>query len=151
MPAVLSFLIKPLDDQGPEVLTLTLVVDDTPLGELIERFEREQSFEPAGGYGGIIPGFFRYGPLNRYFLGESESEYFSRNRAYYLLGCQCGEVGCWPLSARISKTETEIVWDHFAQEHRPERDYSRFGPFRFEFTQYSTTVAGLESRFKART
>lgn len=150
MPSVLSFLIKPLDDHGPAVLTVTPVVDGTPLSELIECFEREQGFEPAGGYGGIIPDLFDFGPLDRYFLGESESEYFSHDRACYLLGCQCGEVGCWPLSARISKTETEIVWDRFAQEHRLHRDYSHFGPLRFEIMRYSTTIVELKSRFKAR-
>jgi hypothetical protein len=38
---ILSFLIKPLDEHGPEVLTLTPVINDVPVTELIERFERE--------------------------------------------------------------------------------------------------------------
>ena len=102
----LSFLIKPLDDHGSEVLTLTPVINDVPLTDLIERFEREHGMEPAGGYGGLVPSFFRYGPLNRYFLGQSEDELFQKKGEHYLLACKCGEVGCWPLSARITAIES---------------------------------------------
>jgi hypothetical protein len=73
-----------------------------PLPEMIASFEREHHFEPAGGYGGLIPEWFKYGPLDRYFLGDFDRDsYFARMDRVYLLGCQCGEVGCWPLIARI--------------------------------------------------
>ena len=147
MNDTLSFLIKPLDDHGPEVLTLTPAINKIPLTELIENFEREHGMEPAGGYGGIIPAFFRYGPLDRYLLGQSEDERFNSKGEYYLLACQCGEVGCWPLSARITATDKNIVWDHFVQEHRRERDYSGFGPFTFELHAYENTIAEIAARF----
>lgn len=147
MSDLLSFLIKPLDDHGPDVLTLTPVINDVPLTDLIERFEREHGMEPAGGYGGLVPSFFRYGPLDRYFLGKSEDELFQQKGEYYLLACKCGEVGCWPLSARITTTESSVVWDCFAQEHRRERDYSGFGPFTFELHNYKERIAEIAGRF----
>jgi hypothetical protein len=145
---ILSFLVKPSDDHDPEVLTLTPAIDDVPLTELIEHFERERGMEPVGGYGGLVPSFFCYGPLDRYFLGRSEGEFFKKKSEYYLLGCQCGEVGCWPLSARITATEDSVVWDRFAQEHRRERDYSAFGPFTFELPAYKKTIEEISSRFR---
>jgi hypothetical protein len=122
------------------------VVDRTPLSEMISAFEREQHFEPAGGYGGLIPEWFRYGALDRYFLGDFEEDsYFARLERVYVLGCQCGEVGCWPLLARISVGNVSVTWDSFQQPHRKERDYSSFGPIVFDAQQYREAIAALRS------
>lgn len=147
MNDTLSFLIKPLDEHGPAVLTLTPVINKVPLTNLIESFERDHAMESAGGYGGLVPAFFRYGPLNRYFLGQSEDEHLKKKGEYYLLACRCGEVGCWPLSARITATDIYVVWDRFAQEHRRERDYSSFGPFTFELHAYKKAIGDIAVRF----
>jgi hypothetical protein len=31
-----------------------------------------------------------------------------------LLGCDCGEVGCWPLEARIIADAETVIWTGFA-------------------------------------
>jgi hypothetical protein len=46
--ATLSFLIKPLDDHGAEVLTLTPVINEIPLTVLLENFDSEHDMDPAG-------------------------------------------------------------------------------------------------------
>lgn len=59
------------------------------------------AFDPVGGYGGLIPESFNFGTLDRYFLGDFEpNSYFAEIGGVYLLGCDCGEVGCWPTSRR---------------------------------------------------
>jgi hypothetical protein len=63
----------------------------------------------------------------------------------YLLGCQCGEVGCWPLLARIRAEDESVVWDSFEQPNRKDRNYSGFGPFVFDAEQYREAVAALPS------
>jgi len=143
--AVLSFAIAPLENGR----TLTPVLSGTPLTELIAQFEREHGFDPAGGYGGLIPESFAYGPLDRYFMGESADSYWEGEGGYYLLGCHCGEVGCWPLIGQIMKTGNTIVWNAFKQPHRPNRDYSSFGPFTFDAEQYKSTVAEIASQFRS--
>lgn len=141
--AVLSFLIEPLANHD-SVLTLTPVVDGTPLTALVEAFESEHGLTPAGGYGGLVPEFFKYGPLDRYFMGEPEGALWKDGQ--YLLGCSCGEVGCWPLEAKIQREGETIVWKEFAQPHRPARDYSVFGPFVFDLKQYSEKLAEMVQR-----
>jgi hypothetical protein len=122
-------------------------VDGTPLPESIAAFEREQHFEPAGGYGGLIPDWFKYGALDRYFLGDfAKDSYFARLNRVYLLGCQRGEVGCWPLRARIRAESESVVWDSFEQPHRKGRDYSGFGSFVFDLKRYREAVAPLAKR-----
>jgi hypothetical protein len=78
-------------------------------------------------------------------MAESADSHWKSGR--YLLGCQCGEVGCWPLAARIVKTGNTMVWDMFRQEHRPDRDYSSFGPFTFDAEQYKTVINEIASQF----
>ncbi len=140
--ARISFTVQPFEG----ATAVIPVVDGTPLSEMISAFEREQHFEPAGGYGGLIPEWFKYGALDRYFLGEFEKDsYFARLGRVYVLGCQCGEVGCWPLLARISVGDASVTWDSFQQPHHKERDYSGFGPIVFDTQQYREAVAALRS------
>ena len=67
--AQVSFKIQPFEG----TLSVTPVVDGTPLPEIVAAFEREQHFEPAGGYGGLIPEWFKYGALDKYLLGDCET------------------------------------------------------------------------------
>jgi len=146
--ARVSFSIQPFE----KVLAVTPCVNGISMAEMALTFEREQRFEPAGGYGGLIPQYFKYGSLDHYFLGDFEpNSYFARMGRAYILGCgDCGEVGCWPLIARIRADGESVVWDSFQQPHRPERDYSRFGPYVFGAHQYREAVVALRIEFTAR-
>jgi hypothetical protein len=140
--AHVSFKVEPFEG----TFSITPIVNGTPLPEIVAAFEREQHFEPTGGYGGLIPTWFEYGALDQYFLGHFEKDsYFARKNRVYLLGCQCGEVGCWPLVARIRTESKFVVWDSFEQPHRKDRDYSKFGPFVFDGEQYRQAIAALVS------
>ena len=117
------------------------VVDGELLTSLVDEFEIAAGMQPAGGaYGGLIPAFFRFGPLDEHFHGRSTSAMGSKTA---LLGCSCGEWGCWPLMARIAVTQGLVTWDAFEQPHRPERDYARLGPYRFPRRQYDAALVGL--------
>lgn len=142
----LSFAVEPLSNDEP-VRSIVLIVNGIRLTTLIAEFEREHLYDdPAGGYAGLIPEYFNFGPLDRYFMGASADSLFAGGR-YYLLSCECGEVGCWPLEARIISNEQQVSWEDFAQPFRPERDYSTFGPFRFDLDQYRKAAFQLASEF----
>lgn len=118
------------------------VVDNEPLTTLIDAFERARGYEPSDGYGGIIPSFYRFGPLDAHYLGGSAPQ---PNAKVPLLGCECGEWGCWPLLATIRATEETVTWSDFEQPHRKARDYAEFGPFVFDRAQYDEALAHLSS------
>jgi hypothetical protein len=81
-------------------------------------------------------------------LGDFEpNSYFAKIGSVYLLGCDCGEVGCWPLSAHIETEGESVKWTTFQQPHRSQRDYSAFGPFIFDADLYRRTVAALRDKF----
>ena len=142
--ATASFLVGPLDDRHPGVLAVTPAVDGTPLTKLVAEFEKSQGFDPANGYAGIVPTWFNYGSLDRYLLGQSDGDgYWSKLGGVYLLGCECGEVGCWPLMCKISTSSEDVTWERFRQPHRAVRDYSDFGPFVFDLAQYRNALTEL--------
>jgi hypothetical protein len=43
----------------------------------------------------------------------------------------------------MTVTDDHVTWDAFEQPHRKARDYSGFGPFRFERHQYDEGLAIL--------
>lgn len=145
--STLAFAIQPLsaDDQS---LSIVPVLDGIHLTRMIEEFERINELEPAGGYAGLVPKNFKIGPLDAYFMGQTDKDgYPYESAGYFLLGCSCGEVGCWPLTAKFSRAQDQMVWDCFRQPHRPARDYSSFGPFTFDLDQYRQAVGELTQRF----
>ena len=143
----LSFAIEPLSDDE-RVSSIVPILNGLRLTALVEEFERMRLYEPVGGYAGIVPSHFNFGPLDEYFSATTAASPFADKR--WLLGCECGEVGCWPLEARIVTSEREIVWEGFKQPFRPERDYSSFGPFRFDHDQYRQSVIDLVSAFHVK-
>lgn len=126
---ILSFVIEPLEN-GVRALSIVTVVDDIRLTKLIGEFERNRSYQPTGGYAGRVPDHFNFGPLERYFMAEDPTPPLEKV-GHYLLGCSCGEVGCWPLTARIEVDVRLVSWSEFKQPFRPDRDYSDFGPLDF--------------------
>lgn len=132
--SVLSFIVEPLNPPDEMALAAEPVIDGRRLSDLVKDFEISRGFQPAGGYGGLVFEFFNSGPLK---------EYFCSKEAIAVLGCDCGEVGCWPLECEIRVEVGAITWDKFSQPHRPDRDYSTFGPFTFDFDQYSDAISAL--------
>ncbi|MGW2303300.1 hypothetical protein [Streptomyces sp. NPDC001809] len=126
-------------DGGP--LVIVPRIDGTPLTELIDGFETAAGMQPAGdAYGGLIPAFFRFGPMRDHFLGRSTNAMGPKTP---VLGCECGEWGCWPLMARITPTADFVTWDAFEQPHRRTREYTTFGPFRFARQPYDDALYAL--------
>jgi len=145
--STVSFALVPLSEDD-HVLSIVPVVDEVLLTRLIDDFERECRFEPAGGYAGLVSSHFNFGPLDRYFMAADTTPTLVPDHRH-LLGCKCGEVGCWPLEARILATERQVTWEGFRQPFRRERDYSSFGCFNFDLGQYRQAIHEMASAFAA--
>jgi hypothetical protein len=142
--STLDFMVAPI--AGGQARELLPLVDGRSLVDLVAVFEAERGYEPSGAYAGIIPDHFRFGDLSLHYEGRAERQWPRPNHAW-LLGCDCGEVGCWPLTARITVTGTDVIWSHFSQDHRPGWDYAGFGPFFFERQQYAAAVTRAGETF----
>lgn len=107
--------------------------------DLVAAYESQHGYDTPGAYGGLIPEWFNFGDLGAHFLGENEKQWPHPGSAW-VLGCSCGEVGCWPLEVKVDLTSDTVTWTRFRQEHRPEWDYCGLGPFRFERQAYEDAV-----------
>lgn len=134
---VLAFSVGPMNPPEEMALAAAPVIDGRPLTDRIAEFEIERHFESPGGYGGIVFELFDSGPVD---------EYFRKTGSIYVLWCECGEEGCWPLKCRVKTDRSGITWHDFLHPLRPERDYSALGPFTFDPVQYSQAIASLQTK-----
>jgi hypothetical protein len=134
MRSTVSFRVSRDDHLGTAI---TPVVDGRPLTELVADLEVGRGYEPAGGYDALVPRGM--GDLTRYYLGQENGQW-PMPGSVWLLGCACGEAGCWPLKARVSVRPDTVTWTDFSQPYRDGWDYSDLGPFVFERDQYEQAV-----------
>lgn len=147
----IEFDVRPLPGRRLEAdfMSVMPVVDGDDLAVTVARFESTMNFTPPGGYEGIVPAFFSFGDLASYYVGRPEPEYWIGVGKIALLGCDCGEVACWPLYAAVRVEDDEVVWSEFAQPHRPDRDYSKFGSIRFARDTYEEAAQRAVSLVEA--
>lgn len=122
------------------VSALVPTVDGVRLLDSVAAFEESQGFTPAGAYAGLVPAHLRCGDLVDYYRGIERAQ-VPEGGHVWLLGCDCGEVSCWPLEAEVTLTEQSVRWSGFTQPYRPAWSYSGFGPFVFDRRQYEHAVS----------
>jgi hypothetical protein len=136
----IRFDVRPWGEDADPERELLPRVDDVSLVDLVSGYEHAAGFDVPGAYAGLVLNRFNFGDLAAYLLGRPESAYWTKAGAIALLGCDCGEVGCWPLQARVCADEDHVTWHGFSQPFRPQRDYGSFGPFTFRRSQYERAV-----------
>jgi hypothetical protein len=126
---------------APVAVSVVPTIDGIRLTEIVHDFELSKGYLPAGAYGGLIPWFFNFGPLDQHYEGRG----FCAPQAV-VLGCECGEWGCWPLLASVTADAGSVTWSEFSQSHRPGWDYEAMGTFRFDRLQFDSAVQDLIRR-----
>jgi hypothetical protein len=139
------------DGRGPDGgVEVRLLVDDRDLAELVREVElpharAEGAPRIAGAYAGLAPSQLRGGLRRHFLVGEGSDLACGPREKTVLLGCDCGEPGCWPLMARVSVEEDAVVWSEFEQPQRRDAwSYAGFGPLRFARAQYEAALAESE-------
>ncbi len=95
MTSVLSFEVSGV--KGGAIITPR--IDGVLLTTMAEQFEVSHGMtDPAGGYGGLL---YAGGSLERYFPANTAER-------IYVLACDCGELGCWPLICFIDAANSRI-------------------------------------------
>lgn len=122
---------------------LEIKIDGVPLEEHARRAELRSAKadgeeELAGAYGGLTPLHAVCWP-SRHFL-DSPALPATDDGDTVLLGCDCGDWGCWPLLARVHLSASTVTWREFRNGHRSAWDLSRLGPFEFERDQYESAL-----------
>ena len=128
-----------LGGRGP-FSVINLIVNGTKLQDLVRSVElpyanAEGSPGLAGSYAGLAVG---PGLPAIHFLGEPVETWFGDGDTV-LLGCVCGDPGCWPLTAQVEISESTVTWSGFRTGHR-DWDLSAVGPFTFDRRAYETSL-----------
>jgi hypothetical protein len=134
------FDVRPWSDGSDPARELLPQVDNVSLVDLVAGYERAAGFDVPGAYAGVVLEHFNFGDLAGYLTGRPDSAYWVNKGAIALLGCNCGEVGCWPLEAQVLIDDDLVTWRGFTQPFRPRRHYGAFGPFVFRRSQYERAV-----------
>lgn len=96
------FDVRPWSDGLDPARELLPYVDNVSLVDLVSGYERAAGFDVPGAYAGVVLDHFNFGDLAAYLTGKPDTAYWADKGVIALLGCDCGEVGCWPLEARCS-------------------------------------------------
>jgi hypothetical protein len=143
-----SFVVEDAAKVGRSGKMVMAVVDGVSLAERVLSFEKEQGWRTdstvGGRYEALILSCYGYAAMNEHFLGWGGT--MGSWGKTTLLVCGCGIMTCWPLIARIKADWEQVVWSEFAQPHRPEWDYSGFGPFVFEREAYDEVLGELVAK-----
>jgi hypothetical protein len=118
-------------------------VDGRPLIELIAEIEAPIA---AGAGQPDLAG--KYGYLNaadviypsRHLLGQAARPLLEYGHKVSVLECECRCEGCWPLLARITVTDDEVVWSDFRQPHRDNWVYPADLRLVFDRRQYERAL-----------
>jgi hypothetical protein len=128
-----------LGGRGP-FRVINLFVNGTRLQDLVRSVE--QPYAKADGNAGLAGNYagLAVGPTlpASHYLGEPVETWFGDGDTI-LLGCVCGDPGCWPLTARVTVSESTVTWSGFRTGHR-DWDLSAVGPFTFERRAYEAAL-----------
>lgn len=137
---VVEFHMRSAELGVGEVITVTPFVNDVSLVELarvVELSPATERGEPdlAGAYAGLVVDEQQW---RGWYLNDEPQSWFDDGDSC-LLGCTCGDTGCWPLTAKVTMTAGQVTWAEFRTGHRP-WDLHRLGPFRFSRAQYDAAL-----------
>jgi hypothetical protein len=132
---------------------VAICINGRNLVELVREVElpfaaREGHPKIAGKYVGL-PASHLFLP-SRHLLSDPAPLYESRGKTQ-VLGCKCGEAGCWPLFLRVNLGDKAVIWSDFEQPHRRSSSaashwkYDQLGPFTFDRQQYEVAITGPET------
>lgn len=137
-------------DDSVGSIEVTITINGVSLIDLARTAEqpwadREGDPRLAGSYMGLGP--WAIGGSSAHFLHRPHASWFGDGDTV-LLGCDCEEWGCWPLTADVIATDSHVAWTHFRQGHR-DWDLSLLGPFSFDRVEYEDALRRLDEDLRA--
>lgn len=139
----LSFL---LGERKGGARTVVPEIDGVSLIQRLDVFDDCPPEKAGKRYGGIVPSYFHYGDLFGYFLGINDRQW-PETGAAWVLGCDCGDVGCRPFKVGIELTQEAVTWAVVPRMHpNGLLEDQVLGPFEFDRHQYESAVRDLISR-----
>jgi hypothetical protein len=149
---LIEFISRPFRDDDRES-GIQIKINGRDLVGLVRAVEnpfadKEGHVSIAGAYAGLPPNDDTC-PPSKHFLGQPSYANYRYDAKTQVLGCECGEAGCWPLVCLIEAGPTRVKWSQFEQPHRTVKRtkdpwrYDELGPFEFDRSQYERALEML--------
>lgn len=149
---LIEFISRPFLDSDRDS-GIQIKINGRDLIELVRAVENPFAYKEghaslAGAYAGLAPNGDTC-PPSKHFLGEPSHANYRYDAKTQVLGCECGEPGCWPLLCLIEAGRTRVRWSEFEQPHRTSKRskspwrYDELGPFEFDRSQYEHALEAL--------
>jgi len=149
---LIEFISRPFRD-GDRDSGIQIKINGRDLVELVRAVENPFAYKEghaslSGAYAGLPPNDDTC-PPSKHFLGEPSYAVYRYEGKTQVLGCECGEPGCWPLFCLIEAGLTRVTWSQFEQPHRTVKRsklpwrYDELGPFEFNRDQYEHALETL--------
>ncbi|WBB55660.1 hypothetical protein [Verrucosispora sp. WMMD573] len=121
--------------------TLVPYLNDISLSDMVRTAElpfarREGKPNLAGSYAGLLGDSVRW--PSRHYLGDPVLSWFGDGDTV-LLGCTCGDWGCWPFTAMVTVAEDTVNWSGYRTGHR-DWGYQELLPVTFDRLQYEEAL-----------
>jgi hypothetical protein len=135
---------------------IRIEIDGCDLAELIRSVElpfatAEGHERIAGKYVGLRPWQLDSAAPEHFMGGRGSHLYCGPHDKTVLLGCECGEPGCWPLMAQVVVSDRDVAWRSFEQPHRRGRwEYDGFSGFVFDRTEYEAALQAAQATMPVR-
>ena len=95
---------------------IRIFVDGENFREMVKAFEQGRGYEPSGSYAGLVPAAFWISPSVLPFIAQASDGAPGRRKRdprQAVLGCGCGDMGCWPLLTLITVGHRKVAWSRF--------------------------------------
>ncbi len=140
MKSLLSFEIR---QRSGGAAMIVPCIDGASLIEMVKSFDRRRDYNRRLRLSGLVPEYFRYGSLDRYFRGLSPKVWTPVAGKICVLACECGEIGCLALTCTATENTDGLQWRDFEPSYPRGRDYSAFGSFTFDKDQFAEALRSL--------
>jgi hypothetical protein len=143
----IEFLSRP-SGHAKEQGEIRIHINGVDLIDLVKRVEHAFAGSLSGKYAGLRSDKDTHLP-SRHFFGEPSYAIYGYAGKTQVLGCECGEPGCWPLVCRIEADSSRVRWSDFEQPFRSGArgssrwSYEALGPFEFDRKQYDEALKGV--------
>ena len=138
----IAFNVRESEEAGHRYSWVDIRVNGVLLPDLLRDVEMEHlgGREPsvAGKYEGLWAADVL--PPSRHYWGDPKPLYEAGYGRVMVMGCSCGEAGCWPLECNIEVGPEVVVWSSFRNPHLSEYEYEGVGPFRFSRAEYESAL-----------
>jgi hypothetical protein len=136
-----------------EYHVLNIYINNENLIDILKDYEKQFGENNPGKYDGICIYYFDDIDIIKHFMGEADKKnILNYTGKTQILGCTCGEPGCWPFLIKINISGNVIIWNEYEQPFRSKKrcgekywNYSNLKALKFNRVEYENKLKNISA------